>query len=210
LRTRSKWSIDKVKRFIRGVMRMKGDSEEIDDRMRAVEDAFKKEYSYRKHLKKELVEQLLKLLPVGSGEIWRYDRGNRDSGYCTSFKCTPEGTFRICHRRRIEKNGEERVTETVVTIFTQPLKLTDAWHAEGDEVNRIRFTFYLGEIKYMGTKTGVCEQIVDSGLTGIQVMALCSVDHGLRSMSKSGQKARKQVMSASLIVLYIQHIRIYV
>jgi len=166
-RTRGKWSADKVQRFIRGVMRLKGDREEVDDRMRAIEDAFKKEYPYNKHLKRELVEQLLTLLPVGSGEIWRYyDRGDQDSDYWTAYMCNVEGTFRIYHKKS-DKDGVESVTETMDTIFTQPLILADAWHAEGDEENRIKFTYYLGKMKYQGTKTEVYDQIVESGLTGI-------------------------------------------
>ena len=167
-RTRGKWSADKVQRFIRGVMRLKADKEEVDDRMRAVEDAFKKEYPYNKHLKRELVEQLLTLLPVGSGEIWRYyDRGDQDSDYWTAYMCNMEGTFRLYHKKLRNKDGREEVSETTDTIFTQPLVLADAWHAEGDEENRVKFTYYLGKMKYQGTKTEVYDQIVESGLTGI-------------------------------------------
>jgi len=167
-RTRGKWSSDKVQRFIRGVMRMKGDREEVEDRMRAVEDAFKKEYPYNKHLKKELVEQLLTLLPVGAGEIWRYyDHGDQDSDTWTAYMANTEGTFRLYHRKSKNKEGKEENSDTMDTIFTQPLILADAWHAEGDEENRIKFTYYLGKMKYQGTKTEVYDQIVNSGLTGI-------------------------------------------
>ena len=167
-RTRGKWSADKVQRFIRGIMRMKGDREEVEDRMRAVEDAFKKEYPYNKHIKRELVEQLLTLLPVGAGEIWRYyDYGDQDSDNWTAYMANTEGTFRLYHRKSKNKEGKEGASETMDTIFTQPLILADAWHAEGGEENKIKFTYYLGKMKYQGTKTEVYDQIIDSGLTGI-------------------------------------------
>ncbi|MEM0136140.1 MAG: hypothetical protein QXU18_13100, partial [Thermoplasmatales archaeon] len=57
--------------------------------------------------------------------------------------------------------------ENLEVIFTKPLTLTDAWHAEGDEENRIKFTFFLGKMKYQGTKVEVYQQIIESGLTGI-------------------------------------------
>ena len=167
-RARAKWPKEKTERFIEGVMRLKGDTEEPQDRMRAVEDAYKKEYPYNKHLQKELIERLVNLLPVGSGEIWRwYDKGDKDSKNWRAYMCNSTGVYRLYHNEGMDKDGNPIIREDSEVIFTQPLTLADAWHAEGDEENHIRFTFFLGKIKYQGTKTEIFQQIVASGLTGI-------------------------------------------
>ena len=171
-KVRAKWPQDAVERFIQGVMRMKNDTEEEEDRLRAVADAYKKEYPYNKHLTSDIVEKLVRLLPVGAGEIWRwYDKGGKDEPVFHAYMCNSEGVYRIYHREWDEvdknKNLQLRVEEDTETIFTQPLTLVDAWHAEGDEENHVKFTYYLGKMKYQGTKTEVYNQIVDSGLTGI-------------------------------------------
>ncbi|MEM3192978.1 MAG: bifunctional DNA primase/polymerase, partial [Candidatus Parvarchaeota archaeon] len=147
-RLRAKWPKEKTENLIRGVMRLKHDREEIKDRMRAIDDAYKKDYPYNNHLRKELVEQLISLLPVGTGEIWRYyDKGDRDSDYSRSYMCNNEGVFRITHQIRKDQKGSKTPTDESEIIFRQPLILTDAWHAEGDEENRIKFTFFLGKMK---------------------------------------------------------------
>ena len=171
-KVRAKWPQDAMERFIQGIMRMKNDMEEEEDRLRAVADAYKKEYPYNKHLSSEMVEKLVRLLPVGAGEIWRwYDKGGKDEPVFHAYMCNSVGVFRIYHKEWYEKkdNGESelRVEEDIETIFTQPLTLVDAWHAEGDEENHVKFTYYLGKMKYQGTKTEVYNQIIDSGLTGI-------------------------------------------
>ena len=167
-RSRAKWPQEKTESFISGIMRLRGDNEEKDDRMRAVEDAYKKEYPYNKHLQRELVEQLVNLLPVGSGEIWRwYDKGDKDAQNWRAYMCDSTGVYRLYHKEWTDKDRNKTVDEDEETIFTQPLTLADAWHAEGDEENHVKFTFYLGKMKYQGTKTEVFQQIVASGLTGI-------------------------------------------
>jgi hypothetical protein len=167
-RARAKWPKEKTERFIEGVMRLKGDTEEQQDRMRAIEDAYKKEYPYNRHLQRELIEQLVNLLPVGSGEIWRwYDKGDKDAKSWRAYMCDSTGVYRLYHNERMDKDGNPIIQEDSETIFTQPLTLADAWHAEGDEENHVRFTFFLGKIKYQGTKTEIFQQIVASGLTGI-------------------------------------------
>lgn len=171
-KVRAKWPQEATERFILGIMRMKNDTEEEGDRLRAVADAYKKEYPYNKHLPSDVVEKLVRLLPVGTGEIWRwYDKGKKDDATYRAYMCNSEGVFRIYHKEwdEVDDNNKHQhhSNEDIETIFTQPLTLVDAWHAEGDDENQIRFTFYLGKMKYQGTKVEVGNQIIESGLSGI-------------------------------------------
>ncbi len=167
-RSRAKWPQEKTERFIQGIMRLKGDREEPEDRMRAVQDAYRKDYPYNKHLQRDLVEKLVNMLPVGAGEIWRwYDKGDKDSKSWRAYMCDSTGVYRLYHKETTDEKGSPVINDDKETIFTQPLTLADAWHAEGDEENHVKFTFFLGKMKYQGTKTEVFQEIVASGLTGI-------------------------------------------
>lgn len=161
--SRAKWPEEKTVELLKGVMRLKGDFNELNDRVRAVRDAYQNDYSYN-GLPAELIENIVRLLPKGTGEIWSYyDKGSPDETYWKAYICRDNGLFRVTHK--VDDEGEEIQDET--KIFSQPLILADAWHSEGDEVNRVKFTFFLGDVKYQGTKKDVSDLIIESGLTGI-------------------------------------------
>lgn len=168
LKIRAKWPLDKIQRVILGVMRLRGDSNELEDRIRAITDGFEQEYQYD-NLPKDLIEGVIRQIPVGDGDIWRlYYKGDAYSTNWKAFVCTQNGVYRHVHSEKEDDRGNVKETDDETRIFSEPLTLADAWHSEGDEENQVRFTFFLGKMKYTGTKVQVSSQIIESGLTGIE------------------------------------------
>jgi len=67
------WSVNETSNFLRSVMRMLSDTEEIEDRTRAVEDAYKNHYPPEKHLGRELLSEIQKVMPSNKGGALRPD-----------------------------------------------------------------------------------------------------------------------------------------
>ena len=164
---RARWPEEKTVELIKGVMRFKGDFTEQEDRIRAVRDAYLNDYGYN-GLPADLVEELVRFLPKGSGEIWAYyDKGSPSEDHWKAYICRNDGVFRATYSLKKDEDGGEKEVYDETKIFSQPLVLADAWHSEGDEENQIKFTFFLGDLKYQGTKGEVSTMIIESGLTGI-------------------------------------------
>ena len=161
-KARARWPEEKTIELIKGIMRFKGDFAEVEDRVRAIKDAYREDYGYN-GLPADLVEELVRFLPRGAGEIWvYYDKGSPGEDFWKAYICRSDGVFRSTFK---VVEGVENYDET--KIFSRPLVLADAWHSEGDEENQIKFTFFLGDLKYQGTKGEVSTMIIESGLTGI-------------------------------------------
>ena len=150
------WEEEETKDFILSIMRMKEDNEEIPDRLRAIEDAYQKDYPYiSSDLPKEFVDEILRLLPSDSKEIWRINLNENGSQV---IYCDPTGVFFL-------KQGKD--TKNIFPIFSKPLVLTDCYTIEGEQENDKIFSFSLGNTKYIGSKLDVINMISTSGITGI-------------------------------------------
>jgi hypothetical protein len=166
-KARARWNEEYTTRFIRGVMQLKNDTDGLNDRLRAISDAYEKDYGYS-GLPADLIEEIVRLLPRGIGELWAYYyKGKPEEPFWSAFVCRNDGVFRVLHKKIKTKDGNEQEIDDELKIFSQPLVLADAWHGEGDDENQIRFTFFLGDLKYQGTKGEVSNLITESGLTGI-------------------------------------------
>jgi hypothetical protein len=156
LRKQLHWEIADAKEFILGIMRMKDDNEEVQDRLRAIEDAYEKDYPYiSTDMPKNFVEEILRLLPSDSKEIWRVNLNENGSQV---IYCDPTGVFFL-------KEGKEN--KSIFPIFSTPLVLTDCYTIEGEQENDKIFSFSLGLQKYVGSKADVVNMITSSGITGI-------------------------------------------
>ena len=156
LRKQLHWEIDDTKEFILGIMRMKEDNDEIPDRIRAIEDAYEKDYPYiSTDMPKNFIEEILRLLPSDSKEIWRVNLNENGSQV---IYCDPTGVFFL-------KEGKEN--KSIFPIFSTPLVLTDCYTIEGEQENDKIFSFSLGSQKYIGSKADVINMITSSGITGI-------------------------------------------
>ena len=156
LRKQLHWEISDTKEFILGIMRMKEDSEEVQDRLRAIQDAYDKDYPYiSTDMPKNFVDEILRLLPSDSKEIWRINLNENGSQV---IYCDPTGVFFL-------KEGKEN--KSIFPIFSTPLILTDCYTIEGEQENDKIFSFSLGNQKYVGSKADVINMITSSGITGI-------------------------------------------
>ncbi len=156
LRKQLHWEIDDTKEFILGIMRMKEDNEEVSDRIRAIEDAYEKDYPYiSTDMPKNFVDEILRLLPSDSKEIWRVNLNENGSQV---IYCDPTGVFFM-------REGKE--SKNIYPIFSRPLVLTDCYTIEGKQESDKIFSFSLGNMNYVGSKTDVANMISSAGTTGI-------------------------------------------
>ena len=156
LRKQLHWELDDTREFILSIMRMKEDSDEIPDRIRAIEDAYEKDYPYiSSDMPRNFVDEILRLLPSDSKEIWRVNLNENGSQV---IYCDPTGVFFL-------KEGKEN--KNIYPVFSKPLVLTDCYTIEGEQENDKIFSFSLGDMKYTGSKTDVINMISSSGVTGI-------------------------------------------
>ena len=156
LRKQLHWEIEDTREFILAIMRMKEDSDEVSDRERAIEDAYAKDYPYiSTDMPKDFIEEILRLLPSDSREIWRVNLNENGSQV---IYCDPTGVFFL-------KQGKDN--KSIFPIFSTPLVLTDCYTIEGEQENDKIFSFSLGSQKYVGSKADVVNMITSSGITGI-------------------------------------------
>ena len=156
LRKQLHWTIEDVKDFILSIMRMKGDTSEIHDRERAIEDAFTKDYPYvTSDFPKEFVDEVIRLLPSSSNEIWRVNLNEEGS---QAIYCDPSGVF-------VFKQTKD--AKHIFPVFSAPLKLMDCYFIAGSNENDLIFSFTLGDEKYTGSKIDVATMLGSSGRTGI-------------------------------------------
>ena len=156
LRKQLHWELADTREFILSILRMKEDNEEIPDRIRAIEDAYEKDYPYiSTDMPKNFVDEILRLLPSDSKEIWRINLNENGSQV---IYCDPTGVFYV-------KIGKE--SKNIFPIFSRPLVLTDCYTIEGEQESDKIFSFSLGDMKYTGSKLDVINMISSSGITGI-------------------------------------------
>ncbi len=156
LRKQLHWEVEDTREFILAIMRMKEDSDEVSDRERAIEEAYAEDYTnISADMPKDFIEEILRLLPSDSREIWRVNLNENGSQV---IYCDPTGVFFL-------KQGKDN--KSIFPIFSTPLVLTDCYTIEGEQENDKIFSFSLGSQKYVGSKADVVNMITSSGITGI-------------------------------------------
>jgi len=156
LRKQLHWELDETKEFVLSIMRMLEDNDELPDRLRAIGDAYTKDYSYiSTDMPKTLVDDILKLLPTDTKELWRV---NLDEKIVGSIYCDSSGVY---------YSKKSKDSKNIFPIFSAPLILTDCYTIQGELENDKVFSLSLGKQKYTGSKSDIVNNIIASSTTGI-------------------------------------------